>query len=66
MPGRRVVVLKHHAVVPHLGVVEHLLEVEDRTAGDVLLMEDANPVRGGPSAQRSVEDVGERVTMDGA
>ena len=48
MPGCGMVMLKHHAVMPYLWVSEYLLQIENRTAGDVLLMEDADPVRGGP------------------
>src|SRR5919108_5467691 len=66
MPGCGVVMLKHHAVLQYLWVREHLLQVENRPAGNVLLMKDIDPRRGGPQAQCGVEDVGERLTVRGA
>jgi hypothetical protein len=60
------VMLKHHAIMQYLWVLEHLLQIENWTAGDVLLMEEADPVRGGPQVQSGVEDGSKRITMSSA
>jgi len=63
MPCDGMIMLYHHAMMQDLRILEHLLQVENRTTGDTLPMQDVYPIRCRPQAQFGFENTAESLPV---